>query len=457
MIEPIRKFEKSIGKLINRGHQRSVKAKKNIIASFLIKGMSIFIGFYMVPLTIGYVNKEQYGIWLTLASVVGWFSFFDIGLGHGLRNKLSEALAKAELEKAKILVSSAYAILAIIVTGLLTLFFVIQPVLDWQKILNTEVIAADELRLIVIATFTFFCINFILKLIYAIFKADQRPASENFFNLLSNLLGLIIVFILTKTTQGSLFYLALALGLSPMLILVVVSTFMFVGKYRSISPSFEYIKIAQFKELGGLGIRFFLIQVSSIVIFSTDNMIIAQVLGPSEVPAYAIAHKYFGLVTAVFSIVTVPFWSAYTEAYVKKDIDWILSTNKKLIKIWGGMVFVSILLLGISSYFYQFWVPEIEVPFLLSLMMCIYANILGWGNIFVVFINGVGKIQLQLLAGIVATLINIPLSYFFAKTLGWGSAGVIMATIICISYGPILAPIQFKKVITGTATGWWNR
>lgn len=457
MYKTIKNLLDKIGQRLNKGQKRSVKAKKNILASFLIKGTSILIGFYMVPLTIGYVDKEQYGVWLTLSSVVGWFSFFDIGLGSGLRNKLALALANDEMEKAKSYVSSTYAILGMIISAILVLFFVIQPYLDWQSILNTTEVSGPELRLVAIATFSFFCINFILKLIYSIFLAYQRPAYQGLYNLLSNILALIIVFTLTKTTEGSLYYLSLALGVSPMVILLLVSVYMFYGGYRSIAPSFSYVRREQFGELWGIGGKFFIVQVSSIIIFSTDNVIITQLLGPSEVPAYAIAYKYFGLITAVFAIVSSPFWSAYTEAYAKKDIQWILATNKKLIKVWMALFAFSIVMLLGSTYFYHFWVPGIEVPFLLSVIMCVYVNVLAWGNIFVVFINGVGKIKLQLVVGIISMLVNVPLSYFFAKTLGLDSAGVILASIISVAYGPILAPIQFKKILNGTATGIWNK
>ena len=63
---------------INSGHQRSVKAKKNILATFIFKGCSIAISLILVPLTINYINPTQYGIWITLSSIVGWFAFFDI-------------------------------------------------------------------------------------------------------------------------------------------------------------------------------------------------------------------------------------------------------------------------------------------------------------------------------------------------------------------------------------------
>ena len=51
------------------------------------------IGLVLVPLTINYLNPTKYGIWITLSSVIGWFSFFDIGLGNGLRNRFAEAIA----------------------------------------------------------------------------------------------------------------------------------------------------------------------------------------------------------------------------------------------------------------------------------------------------------------------------------------------------------------------------
>lgn len=75
------------------GSERSAKAKKNILEMLFLKGGNILIGLLMVPMTINYVDSENYGIWLTLSSMVAWMSFFNIGLNNGLKNKLCEALA----------------------------------------------------------------------------------------------------------------------------------------------------------------------------------------------------------------------------------------------------------------------------------------------------------------------------------------------------------------------------
>src|ERR1035437_7347374 len=150
---------------INKGHTRSVRAKKNILASFLIKGLSIAISLVLVPLTINYINPTQYGIWLTLSSIVSWFSFFDIGFGNGLRNKFAEAMAKGQVELARIYVSTTYAILCIIIVIVLILFLLINPYLHWSKLLNTTPEMAGELSILAVIVFVFFCLRFIFQLV----------------------------------------------------------------------------------------------------------------------------------------------------------------------------------------------------------------------------------------------------------------------------------------------------
>ncbi len=443
--------------LLNKGHRRSVKARKHVLASFFIKGGSILISFFLVPITLGYVNEELYGVWLTLSSVVAWFSFFDVGLGAGLRNRLAESWAKNDNEKARAFVSSTYAILVIIFSSLFLVFFIIYPFIDWSAVLNTSPDQVDNLQAVVFVTFSFFCLNFVLKLIYIVFLADQRPALKGLMNLIANFISLVAIYTLTKTTEGSLLYLALSISVAPLVVLIIANIYFYNKDYKAIKPSFKYIKSKYFRDVTSLGLRFFVIKISGLIIFSTDNIIITQLFGPAEVTPYNIAFKYFQLVLTVFAIISTPLWSAYTEAYAKGEISWITRTNRKLLKIWGFMLGGSLIMLIGANVFYSIWVPGVEVPFILSVCMWIFVSTRSFGDIFTAFINGVGKIQLQLSVAILGAIANIPLSIFFAKYLAMGSAGVIIASTICISFGPLLAPIQYRKIVKGTAKGIWNK
>ena len=70
-------------KNILNGNQRSVLIKKNIIASLIIKGWNSIVLFLLVPVTLLCLNQYEYGVWLTISSVLVWIDQFDIGLVFG--------------------------------------------------------------------------------------------------------------------------------------------------------------------------------------------------------------------------------------------------------------------------------------------------------------------------------------------------------------------------------------
>ena len=142
------------------GHERTVRARKNILGSFALKGISILTSLLLVPLTIDYLNPTKYGIWLTLSSVIGWFIFFDIGLGNGLRNKFAAAKAEGKHQLAKVFVSTTYAIISIIAVAMLVVFFIVNRFLDWGIILNTSN-DIHEIEQLVFIVFTVFCLSLI--------------------------------------------------------------------------------------------------------------------------------------------------------------------------------------------------------------------------------------------------------------------------------------------------------
>ena len=447
----------SINRLLKQGHERTRKANRHILYSLLVKGGNILVGFMMVPLTISYISEEQYGIWLTLSSIVLWFSFFDFGLGNGLRNKLGEAMANNDIELSRIYVSSAYAIIGLVSAMVFLVFLIINPFLNWSSLLHASESLRAELSMVAFVVFSFFCLSFVLKLIYMIFTADQKPSMTGLFNFVSNLIALIIIFILIKTTEGSLLHLALALGLTPVVVLLFANVFFFSKDYKKFAPSIKYVQPRYFKDLISLGMQFFFIEIAVMILYMTDNVIISQIFTPKEVVPYNIAYKYFSLAEQGFAILCMPFWSAFTEAYIKKEMDWIRSTLDQLYRYWRWLILACVFMVLGANLFYYLWVPEISVPILLSVCMALFVAVNSWGRIHVSFINGISKVRLELWLCVFVGIINIPLSVFFAKNRNMGTAGVIFATFICalILYGVLF--IQHKKIINNTATGIWNR
>ena len=446
-------FDK-IETFFSTGHERSVKAKKNIIGLVISKGLSIFISLLLVRLTINYVNPTNYGIWITLSSIIAWMSFFDIGFGNGLRNKFAEARATGNEIKARIYISTTYAILSIIFSVVWIIFFFVHFFVDWSYVLNAPREMAGELSVLAIIVFSYFCLQIVLKTINTILIADQKPARASFLDMIAQILTLIIIYTLTRTTKGSLLNLGLTLGFAPILVMIISSFWFFHLSYKKYAPSIKYVRFSYAKDIMQLGYRFFIISIAAIVLYQTSNIIIAHLFGPELVTPYNIAYKYFGIITMMFGIIIAPFWSAFTEAWAKKDINWIKMIVKKLQYMWIVLTICTILMLSISDYVYKLWIgSKMVVPFSISIVLAIYVVINVWNTIFSYFINGIGKIQLQLYSAIWCALINIPLAIMLGRS--FGISGVILSTVILSLINSFWITLQYNKVINNKATGIW--
>jgi O-antigen/teichoic acid export membrane protein len=441
-----------------KGVDRSNKVRKNIFFSFFFKGLSIIISLLLVPLTIQYINPTRYGIWLTLTSIISWISFFDVGFGNGLRNKFDEAIAKGKYKLARIYLSTTYAILSIIIGGVLIVFLLINPFLNWSAILNTDPSMAGELSALALVVFAFFCIQFVLQLIVTVMIANQQPARGSLINFLGNFFSLILVYILTRTTSGNLVAMGSVLSLAPVVVLAFFTYWLYKHNYRKYSPALRFVN---FKFAGGLmdlGLKFFIIQLSAILLFQTNNIIISQLMGPEHVTPYNIAFKYFGSAQMIFVIILSPFWSAYTDAYVRKDLNWIKRTTRKLVRCWVFLLILVLVMLLISPFVYDKWVGDsVHVSKELSLACAIYVMIICWSSIFVNFVNGVGKIKLQLIFSIFISFINIPLSLLLITKTGMGILGLVYSNCICLAAGAILITIQYQRIINNRDTGIWSK
>jgi O-antigen/teichoic acid export membrane protein len=450
-------IKEKIHTFFSRGDERTVLAKKNIVMSFVIKGISILTSLVVVPLTISYINPTQYGIWLTLSSIVAWLGFFDIGFGNGLRNRFAEAKVTNDYAKIKIYVSTTYICLACTFTLICIVFFCVNSFVNWNIILNASGSASKNLSTVALITFSSFCLRMIFQTINVIFIADQKPAKSAFFDLLGQILMLTSIFILTKTTSDSLVYLALVAGFSPILIMTASSVWFYTHDYKKYKPSIYLFDKKVVKDILNLGSKFFFLQIAVLIIYQTNNIIIIQICGPNDVTIYNIAFKYFFVIQMFFMIIVSPLWSASTDAYASKDIVWIKNIIRKLKFTWVMLIIISVFLLLISKSVYETWLGnnKVDIPFSLSAIVCIYILIRMRVDMYVCIINGIGKIKLQLYINIALCIFNIPITVLFGMK--GGVIGIVMGNILISLVLAIWAPIQLKRILNNNAKGIWNK
>jgi len=431
------------------GTQRTKNYFLQVRNSFIYKFLAIVLSYLSIPLMIKYLGNVQYGIWSTLLSIMSWISLFDIGIGNGLRNKVSESLAKGEIKKAQLYISTAYTIIGAISLILILFFIFVNNFIPWNIVFNTSVLPESELKGVVNITVVFMLAYFCLSLINQVFNGLQKTSMVVFNQFLPNLLALIFIFLLYSYFESSLFKLAFAYGFSMVISNFILSLW-FYNKNKEFIPKIQNFNKKYLHVIVSLGFKFFVIQIAVIVIFTTDKIMITQLFGPEYVTSYDVLFKLFSVITLVHSLLMAPLWPAYSDAYHRGDLIWIKKTLINQLKIYILFVMATIALGFMAKPIIRLWIgKDIFIDNMLIFAMIIFILISTWSNVFAYFVNATNKIGVQMGTSVVAIIMNIPLAYTFVKFLKMEVYGIVLATCISLSFFAILGPIQTFKILLG--------
>lgn len=439
-----------------QGDKRSVTVKKNIIGSFFLKGMSILVSLLLVPVTIGYVNAELYGVWLTVASVMTWLHFLDLGFTQGLKNRLTEALAHEDYERGKTLVSTTYLMLLLIFIPVCFILELLIPLVDWAHLLNVNPIYSKDVTNVMHVVIAIACLQMIVNVIVSVIAAFQKVALSNSFSVIGNILALCIILILRETCPPSLIALALTLAAMPTLVTIVASFICFSGRFNSVSPNWNYINFSFVRDLFSLGYKFFIINIQVLVLYWSTNILISHVSSPIEVTRYNIAHQLLSVAMMAYTIITSPLWPAYTDAYTRGDYEWMKKTRRKMERILLLSILGCFLLALLSQPIYTIWIGDkVSIPFTMTFLVALYVSAYCWMNLNGTLVVGMGKLQVQTYLCILGMTIHIPLSLFLSNY--YGGYGVIISLAVITLFYAVVVNIQVRLLLRKRANGIWDK
>ncbi len=287
--------------------------------------------------------------------------------------------------------------------------------------------------------------------------ADQKPALASLIQTGGQLLAFIAIYILTKTTMGSLVALAFVFSGIPCFLLISLSVVLFcTKKYKDIAPSIQSIRFSLTRKILGLGGQFFIITISMLFIYQFVNIIISRIEGPEAVTQYNIAYKYFNVLNMVAFVILTPFWSAFTDAYVQKDFEWMKRILKKLEKLWLLSIPILIIMLLCANCMYKWWIGEsVHISFSLSICMAFYVLFQTGGGVYMYLINGTSKVRLQLIIYLMFAIVSIPIINICCQY--YGIEGALIVPTIVFGLQAVIGKIQITKIINNKAYGIWLR
>lgn len=433
---------------------RGSNLKKHMALSVLIKGGGFFVSLVLMRIYMGFFSSSAVlGVWFTLLAVLNWIVTFDFGVGNGLRNRLVEAIAEDNQAEQKALVSTTYGLSASIAGLALAAGTAAVLLVDWNAVLNIDsaVVSPFSLQRAVFIVTVGVCAQLVLKNVNSVLYAMQMPSVSNATGLMTNLMLLGgMALIRTSSDQTGIVVLAVLYLVCSTMPLAVLTLWLFAGRMRHAYPDFRRADRAAAAKVIGLGIGFFALQLMSLAMFNSSELVITRTISPGYVVEYQLYNRLYNALASLVWIALVPMWSAVSEAYYMGDHEWIDRAFRKLSGyVPAVMLALAVLTVSLQPIF-DVWlgVRSIEVNYWYGGVFAVYYSLYVWWGVLASFANGTGRIRTQLVCASFGVCVYLVTAVMGATLTGRWIAVVCAGIVGMLAYA-VFEPRNIRRLTEG--------
>jgi O-antigen/teichoic acid export membrane protein len=417
------------GRVAEDGQRRYVGIVRGILTGLAGRGVAVIVSFFSVPLTVRYLGAERYGAWVSISTAMAWIALADFGLSSSLTNAVSEGYAGDNHDLAGDYVAATFWSLVAVAASLSTVFFPLWRITPWDRVFNVQSLQARaEVGPAVAIAFAIFVLNFPVSIVAKIYGAYQEVAVANAWSSAGNVLSLATLIAVTRF-KGGLGSLVVSVSGTILFVNIISAVWLFGHSKPWLLPRIGRVTFSAFQKLMSLGGMFFAIQIAALVLFQTDNLIIAHYLGAAAVTPYSVTWRLFNY-TMIFQVLASPsYWPAYAEAFARGDRAWVRRSFRMNFRFTVASAFALALpLVFFGRWIIRHWagnaaVPSSDLLFWMGIWSIINSAMLSQSCL----LASSGRIKSQTIYSIAAAVTNLVLSIVLVQKIGL--TGVIVGTV----------------------------
>lgn len=408
------------------------------------KGSVFVVNAISIPIVVRYLGAEKYGLWITISATIAMLFYFDIGIANTLTNLIAESYAEDNREAAGHYFATAFWMSVVVAVGLGSLGYVLWPHIDFAYLLHISnpALVLEASRATMAAGLIFLC-GMPVGLAAKALAGYQELHIANLFSAAGNLLALGAI-VLVVMLRGSLATLVAAYA--GAIVLGSVSCLLWVCLVRRpwLLPVLGRVRLNLVRRVFSSGGQFFLIQIASLIVFNSDNLVISHFLSPAQVTPYSVTWRLVTYASAVQILSFQALWPAYAEAWTRGDMDWIRASYTRVRWVTAGTLGIAcVVLVPFGRPIIRIWAGSVAVPSMpLLLLMCVWMAISAVALNQSCLLGATSRVRRQAISSVVAAIINLALSIYWVRTMG--TFGVLLATVV--SYLIFIVPVQATVV-----------
>lgn len=380
------------------------------------------VAVFSVPLTIGYLGPERYGLWMTALSLLSFVTFLDMGIFPTLLNRMAGAHARGDTAAFR-----AYAAAGLRIGGLLCAAGAILSLgaglLPWADLLNvTEPTARSEAGILVslLMALSFGMLGAaVLDHIYA---ARMEIAKPKAWGTAASVAGFLLLLAGIRMEAG-LPVLA-ALSLAPMLLYRGVLLAGIARKAPELLTAPQGTTPAVVRELMPAAVIFMGIQCAAALSSALPNLMVARSAGMAEVAEFSVVYRLFNMPLFLLAGVLPAFWPAFTAAWETGNTGRLRRWIPAVLAITTGILSAYLLMMiAAGGWLIDLWtVGRVRPARSLLAVLGLWAVIQGAVHWLSTFLHSITDFRFELVSYGASALLLALLGGFWAKA--HGSLGV---------------------------------
>lgn len=423
------------------------RAGRSLLIARLV---SILVQFAIVPLTLGYIGSNRFGLWMSLNAFVVFLQIADFGLGNSLISQVSRINAEKRWVEMARLLRDAYLILIslAILFALLVSIFIFTT--DLRPLLGVGAdISSDEFNnaLAILSAITILLIP--LNASQPVWLGLQKGGHNGVALAIGALINLVAVALVVYGDYGFLWL--LVASLTGTVVAQSVSCTLLLRKISRelVGVRLEAPTLMNLKNIAHSGSSFFIIQLCGLMAYNSDVIIISYFLSANAVAEYSVTMRLFAIPSLLLGLMLTGMWPAFSDALALKDYTWIRRIFWKSLKLSLLLaLIVSGILAALAEWIVSIWTKGVIVPGVeLIIAMALWAVLTAFGGNISTLLNGVGRMRYQVWMTLLFSLVNVVLSIVLVRLVG--ISGPLWGSIISLSIYYGISLIYIRGIFRG--------
>ncbi len=406
----------------------SVKKKliRNTIINYAIKIWGFGLTFYLFWFIVDHVGEMDYGIYLFVVAITGYFGILDLGIGHSLVKFVAEYHAKDDKEKLNEVINTTFFIFFFVgLVGAVILLLIGKFLLGY--LVDDEIyLKAQAILYLIGVTFIF---SLALSSLKGVLGGLQRYDILALITFIMTLVNLSVT-VLVLTWGGNIFDLVFYTTMTG-LFGFVITAFFIQRLLPYVSISFSYVRKGMVKVLMDLSMSVFLLSIFIMIIYQTDRIVIGLFVDVALITFYQAAWKLYGIPSNMPSISLYAVLPAASELQATENLQALkrlfLRATKYVLALCLALA-VPVMLL--SKEMLTIWMGNDYAQYHIIVQILVIVLFFDFNNYLATqILIGMNKIKKFVKYYAIVAVLNLGLSLFLVQQ-GYGLKGVALGTTI---------------------------